>query len=160
MSELCPCGSGRAYADCCGPVIAGTKKALTAEALMRSRYTSYTKGEIDYILNSCVQDDGIDPEGTKSWSEKADWKGLKIVRTEKGGPSDSEGVVEFVASYVMDGLKDEHKETARFIKKDGSWLYDSGEVKTATVVRATPKVGRNEPCPCGSGKKYKQCCGK
>ena len=27
-----------------------------------------------------------------------------------------------------------------------------------TVVRSTPKVGRNEPCPCGSGKKYKKCC--
>ena len=27
-------------------------------------------------------------------------------------------------------------------------------------VRATPKVGRNDPCPCGSGKKYKKCCGK
>jgi len=30
----------------------------------------------------------------------------------------------------------------------------------ATIVNDTPKVGRNEPCPCGSGKKYKQCCGK
>ena len=28
------------------------------------------------------------------------------------------------------------------------------------VVRTQPKVGRNDPCPCGSGKKYKQCCGK
>ena len=28
------------------------------------------------------------------------------------------------------------------------------------VIRSTPKVGRNSPCPCGSGKKYKQCCGK
>ena len=28
------------------------------------------------------------------------------------------------------------------------------------VSRATPKVGRNDPCPCGSGKKYKNCCGK
>jgi len=27
-------------------------------------------------------------------------------------------------------------------------------------VRDTPKVGRNDPCPCGSGKKYKQCHGK
>ena len=26
--------------------------------------------------------------------------------------------------------------------------------------RETPKVGRNEPCPCGSGKKYKNCCGR
>jgi preprotein translocase subunit SecA len=29
-----------------------------------------------------------------------------------------------------------------------------------TVRRDTPKVGRNEPCPCGSGKKYKHCHGK
>ena len=31
---------------------------------------------------------------------------------------------------------------------------------SVTVVRSTPKVGRNDPCPCGSGKKYKQCCGR
>ena len=69
-------------------------------------------------------------------------------------------MVEFAASYVLDGLKDEHRETATFVKKDGNWLYESGEVKTVTVMRDTPKVGRNESCPCGSGKKYKQCCGK
>jgi SEC-C motif-containing protein len=160
MSETCPCGSGRAYAECCKPVIKGTGKASTAEALMRSRYTAYAKGEIEFILESCVADDGIDPEATRKWSRNADWKGLRIVRTEKGGASDTEGVVEFIASYVMDGLKDEHHETAKFLKKDGTWLYDSGEVKTETVVRASPKVGRNESCPCGSGKKYKQCCGK
>jgi preprotein translocase subunit SecA len=28
-----------------------------------------------------------------------------------------------------------------------------------TIRRTTPKVGRNEPCPCGSGKKFKKCCG-
>jgi len=160
MSDTCPCGSARAYTECCGPVISGAAKAQTAEALMRARYSAYVKGEVDFIIASCVEDDGIDPEATRRWSQGADWKGLKIVRTEKGGPADSEGVVEFVASYVMDGLKDEHRETARFVKKAGAWLYDSGDVKTATVVRAAPKVGRNDPCPCGSGKKYKQCCAK
>jgi uncharacterized protein YecA (UPF0149 family) len=30
----------------------------------------------------------------------------------------------------------------------------------APYKRETPKVGRNEPCPCGSGKKYKKCCGQ
>ncbi len=160
MSETCPCGSGREYTACCAPVIAGSAPAATAEALMRSRYTAYAKGAIDHIMKSCVADDGIDEEATRKWSESADWKGLRILRTEKGGPGDSEGVVEFVASYVMDGLKDEHHETARFVKRDGKWLYETGEVKTETVVRASPKVGRNDPCPCGSGKKYKQCCGK
>jgi len=160
MNELCPCGSGRDYAICCSPILAGKAKAQTAEALMRSRYSAYVKGDIDYILHSCVQNDDVDREATENWSSKAKWNGLKIVRVEKGGVTDTEGVVEFVADYTMDGLKDEHHETARFIKKEDTWLYDSGEVKTATVVRAAPKVGRNEPCPCGSGKKYKQCCGK
>lgn len=159
MSEACPCGSGLDYAACCRPIIQGKSKAATAESLMRSRYTAYAKGEINYIVSSCVPDSDIDPEATKNWSRKAEWLGLRIVRTEKGGASDSEGVVEFVADYVMDGLKDEHRETAYFVKKDGSWLYDKGDVKAATVVRAAPKVGRNEPCPCGSGKKYKHCCG-
>ena len=31
--------------------------------------------------------------------------------------------------------------------------------KTGTVIRRRPKIGRNEPCPCGSGRKYKKCCG-
>jgi len=32
--------------------------------------------------------------------------------------------------------------------------------QNVTVKNDEPKVGRNDPCPCGSGKKYKQCCGK
>ncbi|MCL2318567.1 MAG: SEC-C metal-binding domain-containing protein, partial [Treponema sp.] len=36
----------------------------------------------------------------------------------------------------------------------------SDEDEVVTVVRSAPKVGRNDPCPCGSGKKYKKCCGR
>ena len=36
----------------------------------------------------------------------------------------------------------------------------AGEVKTKKAPKRVNKVGRNDPCPCGSGKKYKQCCGK
>lgn len=160
MNDTCPCGSSLAYVDCCGPIISGTAPARTAEALMRSRYTAYATGAIEHILKSCVQDDHLDEDATRRWSRKSEWRGLRILRTEKGGSADNEGVVEFAASYVLDGLKDEHRETATFVKKDGNWLYESGEVKTVTVMRDTPKVGRNESCPCGSGKKYKQCCGK
>lgn len=34
------------------------------------------------------------------------------------------------------------------------------ESKSSTTVVKPPKIGRNDPCPCGSGKKYKKCCGK
>jgi len=37
---------------------------------------------------------------------------------------------------------------------------DNDTVRKETVKNEEPKVGRNDPCPCGSGKKYKQCCGK
>ncbi len=160
MTETCPCGSGREYSACCGPVISGAVPAPTAEALMRSRYTAYVKGEIDHILGTYARADGANRKATEDWSRKAVWKGLEIHRVEKGGAGDTEGVVEFSAKFETDGRAEEHRETAYFIKKAGTWLYDSGNVRTETVVRAGPKVGRNDPCPCGSGKKYKHCCGK
>ncbi len=160
--EKCPCGSGLDYLSCCEPYITGKSKAPSAEALMRSRYTAYVKGAVDYIVDTCVQEGerDIDIEQTKRWSQKSQWLGLKIVSSSKGGPTDDEGVVEFEATYALDGLKDRHHERAKFKKIDGSWLYDDGEIVPTTIVRAAPKTGRNDPCPCGSGKKFKHCCGK
>ena len=42
----------------------------------------------------------------------------------------------------------------------GSAMNQRSQAENATIRRTTPKVGRNDPCPCGSGKKYKQCCGR
>jgi len=171
----CPCGSGREYSDCCGQYISGKAKAPTAEALMRSRYSAYVEHEIDYIINTCVHrgKDDIDYKSTRDWSEQSTWLGLKIISVEKGGPNDTEGTVEFEATYMRDGLKDVHHERAKFKKASvaegaavaegdaaggSQWLYDEGHITPRTVVRTAPKTGRNDPCPCGSGKKYKHCC--
>lgn len=162
-NKLCPCGTGLPYAGCCEPIISGKSKAPTAEALMRARYSAYVKHEIDFIANSCIRVEGendIDMEETRRWSEDSQWLGLKIHSTKQGGSADSEGVVEFSANYIYKGLKDEHREFAGFKKVDGNWMYAEGQLVTTTVVRSGPKVGRNEPCSCGSGKKFKQCCGK
>lgn len=159
----CPCGLKKEYADCCEPIIKGRVKASTAEALMRARYSSYVKHEIDFIADSCVRDEGknnIDLDETRKWSEESEWLGLTIHGTQKGGTSDTEGTVDFSAFYIRDGLKDEHRELAKFKKVNGEWFYADGSVTGTTVVRSGAKVGRNEPCPCGSGKKYKQCCGR
>ena len=158
----CPCGSGRAYEVCCEPFITGAVNPPTAEALMRSRYTAYAEHAIDYIVDTCSPDekDKIDIKQTRDWSEKSKWLGLKIISAEKGGIEDTEGSVEFEALYEMNGLSEDHHERANFKKQDGRWLYTEGKVIPKTVVRTGPKVGRNDPCPCGSGKKYKHCCGK
>jgi SEC-C motif-containing protein len=158
----CPCGSGRPYSDCCEPYISGKAQPPTAEALMRSRYSAYVEHAIDYIIDTCVHrgKDDIDYKSTRDWSEQSTWLELKVVAVEKGGLADIEGIVEFEASYERNGLKDVHRERAKFKKDSGRWLYDEGHVTPLTIVRTGPKTGRNDPCPCGSGKKFKHCCGR
>jgi SEC-C motif-containing protein len=160
--KSCPCGSGSAYKNCCEPYIKGKKNAPTAEALMRSRYSAYVEHAIDYIIETCSKDEKekIDVKQTKDWSEKSNWLGLKILSTEKGGPRDTEGTVEFEATFEVENLKEVHYEKAKFKKEGSRWFYEEGDVRPNTVVRVGRKVGRNEPCPCGSGKKYKLCCAK
>jgi SEC-C motif-containing protein len=160
--KRCPCGSGRPYAECCEPYIAGAAQPPTAEALMRSRYSAYAEHAVDYIIDTCIRKDDadIDVKQTRDWSEKSRWLGLTIIAVEKGGPTDTEGTVEFEAVYEREGLRDIHHERGRFKKQAGRWLYDEGDIVPETVVRAGPKVGRNDPCPCGSGKKYKHCHGR
>ena len=105
--EFCPCGSGKKYNECCEPIIKGTIKAPTAESLMRARYTSYVVHEIDFIISSCEEGEGIadiDKQATEDWSRQSTWHGLKILSTEKGTESDDEGVVEFTADYTSQQL--------------------------------------------------------
>lgn len=164
MSEtLCYCGSGKTFAHCCGPILDQAQKAETAEALMRARYTAYATCNIDFLYASSgpeVQAD-FDPESSRRWAEGSEWNGMEIVATEKGLAQDDEGLVEFVARYSVNGTEFEHHERSLFQRVNGEWKFIDGElVKPEPIVRESPKVGRNDPCPCGSGKKYKKCCGK
>ena len=163
QTDLCPCQSGKTYGECCAPIIAGTAKASTAEAVMRARYTSYVTGDIDFLKTSATKQvqEEFDEEASKAWSAAAEWHGLEIIKTEKGGARDKTGVVEFRALYTANGEFCNHHEVSKFVKEDGGWKFAEGElVGEKPIVREEPKVGRNDPCPCGSGKKYKKCCGK
>jgi SEC-C motif-containing protein len=158
----CPCGSGQTYDTCCGPIIAGESPAPTAEALMRARYTAYARVEIDFLLTSLHPDrrEEHDADAVQQWAEDSEWLGLEILDTTDGGEDDDTGQVEFVCLYEHDGEEKRHHEDARFARVDGQWYFLEGDpVKSRPFVREAPKVGRNDPCPCGSGKKYKKCCG-
>jgi SEC-C motif-containing protein len=160
--DLCPCGSNIAYGACCSPVIKGERPAETAEQLMRSRYSAYVRKEVPYILASLHPDHraGYDEKRSRAWAEGAEWHGIRILSTSKGGQADSEGQVEFTVSYTEKGLKQEHHELSSFKKEGGTWYFTDGKTMPKPVSRAVPKTGRNEPCPCGSGKKFKKCCGQ
>jgi SEC-C motif domain protein len=159
--NTCPCGSGRDYAACCEPIITGQQPAETAEQLMRARYSAHVKVATDFIFESTHPDhrEGYDHAGTRTWAETSEWHGLEILGTTHGGAQDEDGEVEFIARYRdKNGLRSHH-ERGQFKRQGGRWLFTEG-----IMVKAKPlsvdKIGRNDPCPCGSGRKYKKCCGK
>ena len=161
--DLCPCGSQKSYADCCQPLIQKEKQAESAEQLLRARYTAHVNKEVDYIWETThpAQRGGFDRNQVAEWSKNSEWLGLEIISTEAGQSTDETGYVEFVARYREKSKTLEHKEIAEFRKIDDNWFfYDGNAPKPKQIVRQGPKVGRNDPCPCGSGKKYKKCCGK
>ncbi|MBN2509657.1 MAG: YchJ family protein [Spirochaetales bacterium] len=157
----CYCGSGDTFTRCCKPVIEGTKEAETPEMLMRARYSAYVTGNVRFIGDTHDPDhqDGFDEEGAAEWSKNAHWLGLEIHSATGNEKDDTKGTVEFSANYEMDGTAQRHHEQSSFVKKNGKWFFVSGRMIVDQVVRDRDKIGRNDPCPCGSGKKYKKCCG-
>ncbi|MCW3842060.1 YchJ family protein [Micromonospora yasonensis] len=119
-TQPCPCGGGRPYADCCGPVHRGASTAATAEALMRSRYSAFAVGDADYLLRSWHSSTRparlrLDP-GTR-------WTRLEVVGADRGGLFDSTGTVAFRAHYREAGRPGSIDERSRFVREDGSWVY-------------------------------------
>ncbi|MBY0516329.1 MAG: SEC-C domain-containing protein [Bacteriovoracaceae bacterium] len=166
--SACPCrvldATSKSYEDCCAPLHLGKSQASTPEQLMRARYSAYVKKTIPFIAETQLTEvaEEFDQKEAEKWAESADWKGLKILSTKKGGPADNDGIVEFEAHYTdkASGKDLIHKETSLFHKVSGKWLFKEGVIAGAQAFkRLEPKIGRNDPCSCGSGKKFKKCCG-
>jgi len=123
--SACPCGSGQPYAACCGRLHAGAQAALTAEALMRSRYSAYVMGLEPYLLgtwHAATRPPALnlaDEAGTK-------WLGLEIKRRQT--IDNSHAVVEFVARYRIAGRGHRLHEISNFVREDGRWFYVDGQV--------------------------------
>jgi SEC-C motif-containing protein len=159
----CPCGSGTALADCCDRYITGKAAPPTAEALMRARYTSYATRRVEFVERTHAAESrkDFDRAAAEKWAKDSEWKGLQIVSVTKGGPGDSEGVVRFVAVFGQGGKDYRHEEFAQFRKEGGAWMFVDGKTPNHDpFVKSGPDVGRNDPCHCGSGKKFKKCHGK
>lgn len=160
----CPCGSGLALAECCRPLIDGEQRAVEAETLMRARYVAHALGRTDFILKThhpATRTD-VDEAATARWATESDWLGLDIREVEGGGEDDASGRVEFVARYRDPaGRRHNHHEVSVFEKYHGQWFFRDAELPTVEqFVRDRPKQRRNDPCACGSGRKYKKCCGQ
>ncbi|WP_250657833.1 YchJ family protein [Alkalimarinus coralli] len=163
----CPCGyqvngNSLTYAECCEPFISGAAKPDRCEQLMRSRYTAYALGKVDYLIATWhpTKQQELDKASLRQSAESTEWLRLQVISSQQQG---ERGTVEFNAYFKerdasgssegkeIQGLH----EVSRFEKVGNQWFYLDGDVESA----GQTKVGRNDPCPCGSGKKYKKCCG-
>ena len=156
----CPCGSKRSFDACCGPYIENLYPAPTAEALMRSRYTAYTRANVAYLKKTSRTGlaGEFDEAAVTQFAKRVRWLGLDIIRTQQGLSDDTVGEITYVARYVDAGHEKQIAEHARFQKSPTGWLYVGSSTAPSSTVAPKVRVGRNDPCPCGSGKKYKKCC--
>lgn len=146
----CPCQSGLTYAECCQPFHLG-KITETAEQLMRSRYTAYTQVNIPYIVATTVpsQQALLDQAAMQEWGETTQWAGLEILAHEPK-LSKIHSAVEFKAFFDTEEGKQAHHERSIFVKINERWYF---------VDPTVPLPTNKQPCVCGSGKKFKACCG-
>jgi SEC-C motif-containing protein len=159
-NEICPCGSGASFANCCERIIKATRESETAEELMRARYSAFVTHAIDFIIASTHSRTRheIDLSFIREWSETSTWRGLEILETKQ--VNENKAFISFEAQFTQNGEDHRHREKSLFERESGQWRFVTGdELKNPTVRYEAPPPGRNDPCPCGSGKKYKKCHG-
>ncbi|MCK4743006.1 MAG: YchJ family protein [Sulfuriflexus sp.] len=153
-TSACYCGKDTPFDACCGRIHDDIALADTAESLMRARFSAYSIDNLDFIRQSwhsttCPSDVEANEDGFQ-------WLNLEITDTTSSA-DDNEAEVEFIASYSLNGNEGKLHERSQFARENGQWRYIDGKLKKGAPVSVN-KIGRNEPCPCGSGKKYKRCC--
>ena len=171
---ICPCqinpvsdaiGAPLLYQDCCQPYHDGLLnkeadgiKAETAKRLMRTRYSAFVLVKPNYIVKTTIpaQQNLLDIKAIENWAKETDWAGLEIVtHTPKLGKRHAQ--VEFKAYFKTNENLQAHHELSAFVKvtdknsNNARWYFLDPTVSMS--------VSQKQPCICGSGEKFKRCCG-
>lgn len=151
----CYCGSGQLFADCCQPLLSGQQQAQNCEQLMRSRYSAFCDGNADYLQQSCMPAlrEAQSAASLQPFIEQTHFIRLQILNSSVSDPSAERGFVEFQVYFIQSNQLHSFQEYSCFERWQGRWHYASGQLTDIP----SRKINRNEPCPCGSGKKFKSC---
>lgn len=148
--RLCPCGTGSNFTACCGRLITGRAQARTAEELMRSRYSAYAIGDLDYVFRTWhpkTRPPDVSPAPGITFA------GLEVSEIVAGGPDDDMGVVEFTARLRgPDGGLAEMHERSRFSRRAGRWMYVDGAVPDVEPPAADGHRGHRAARELGQGR--------
>ncbi len=156
--QPCSCGSGLDFSACCEPIITGKRPAATAEQLMRARFTGHVANANEFLHNTYL------PSSRQPYVEEADmaplpWTRL-VIHSHEPEVKPDVSYVDFTAYFIAEGgAQGELHEKSEFQRIGGRWIFTRTLRNGPAPIKSTaPKAGRNDPCPCGSGKKFKHCC--
>lgn len=123
--EKCYCGNNVSKQNCCQPLLDGKDFAKTAEQLMRSRYSAYATGNIDYILSTHHHSTRPTKERRDilNWTLSVNWLGLTVHSTKNGTSNDTFGFVKFTALFLEQGKMSTIEENSHFLKENNRWYY-------------------------------------
>lgn len=122
----CPCNPEKLYKNCCEKVHLDIFKATTAQELMRSRYSAFVLGDIDYLSkshHSSTRPSKRDDKETAQWIKTVEWVQLDVINHTAGTASDAAGTVYFKAFFMENGSVQIIEENSRFCKEKGHWVY-------------------------------------
>lgn len=119
----CPCLSGLPLDECCGPVHADHVRAVTAEQLMRSRFSAFAVGDVAHLRRTWHPSTR---PATLELDPDRRWYRLDVLSTTAGGMFDDEGTVQFEAFHRSPGGRGSQHEVSRFVREDGRWYYLDG----------------------------------
>ena len=157
-AKPCPCGTGKTFAECCQPILKKQKPAADAEQLMRSRFTAHVAHDFEHLHRTYLESSKEPFDPAEEEGGGRDWTRLVIHAHDRSNKPET-AFVDFTAYYQENGAEQAFHEKAEFQRIDGTWFYTRAVRQGPPPIKsAEAKVGRNDPCPCGSGKKYKQCC--
>ncbi|AOA59692.1 YchJ family protein [Acinetobacter larvae] len=149
-SKACPCGHA-SYQQCCQVLHLGQQHASSAAQLMRSRYSAYALGLVDYICDTTAlgQQQALDRAAIQQWSERNRWLALELLE-QQAHPDKRHAFVSFNAHYHDGQHAQLHHERSAFVLQQGRWYFLDPTV--------TQQRTQKQPCICGSNKKFKHCC--
>jgi len=159
----CPCGSAKDFKDCCAIIHSAPHLAVHAQQIMRARYSAFSLGEVGFIIDTYHSSANAQSERAQiTHATQLSWVKLEIVDAPTFAATDECSYVEFKAWFVEEGKLQCLHERSRFKKERRGqhfqWCYIDGVHSSAQ--NTAKKMGRNSPCPCNSGKKFKKCCGE
>jgi len=149
MPMLCPCQSSQPYANCCQPFHTGQRQPENAEQLMRSRYAAYALQQIDYLVRTTVpaQQPLLNRDDLAQWARETQFLGLTVHQhIPRIGKRHAQ--VAFTARFAEHGSA---HELSTFVQINGAWYF---------IDPTVPLPSMKSPCICGSGAKFKACCGR